>query len=133
MKTKPQRAFVIPDLSILTSREREAWGHRAAGRPAREAAEAMGCSVPCVYMFWHIAMKRVEHGPNARAALTAERESKEERAANVPRCRCGLALPCNNCLPTIEDVALGRSERGDASTAGRVSVSGNARSGAVSR
>jgi hypothetical protein len=25
-----------------------------------------------------------------------------------PRCRCGLSLPCNACLPSISDLATGR-------------------------
>lgn len=38
-----------------------------------------------------------EYGHNARSCM-----------ARGPRCRCGLMLPCNNCLPTIYDLAASR-------------------------
>lgn len=31
-----------------------------------------------------------------------------EPVADVPRCRCGLALPCNSCLPSIDFYATSR-------------------------
>jgi hypothetical protein len=32
----------------------------------------------------------------------------EREAARVHRCRCGLALPCNDCLPSIYALASSR-------------------------
>jgi hypothetical protein len=34
---------------------------------------------------------------------------KEALDAARPRCRCGLTLPCNNCLPTSAVELLGRT------------------------
>lgn len=37
------------------------------------------------------------------------RTDREELAADTsPRCRCGLRLPCNSCVPTAADMAAMR-------------------------
>ena len=33
---------------------------------------------------------------------------KEKELVFAGRCRCGLMLPCNSCLPTIDQVAISR-------------------------
>jgi hypothetical protein len=43
------------------------------------------------------------HGNLSRAPIKrtlARRAARAARLAALPRCRCGLLLPCNDCLPT---------------------------------
>lgn len=59
---------------------------------------------------------------NHLSDLRARRQSKAREGSifvreatpypGVARCRCGLAIPCNDCLPSMRDLASSR--RGDA-------------------
>ena len=55
------------------------------------------------------AQRYPHYEPRADGKLGAVGREFDARVAAMPRCRCGLLLPCNDCLPT--DVATFQAER----------------------
>jgi DNA-binding CsgD family transcriptional regulator len=107
---------VTVDVELLSAREREAWGHRMAGRSSVETAAAMGCNRQLVREFWHQAMKRTRKARTARfqqergdAACFTKVAALDRKLSALGRCACGLLLPCV-CLPSIYEVASNRRD-----------------------
>jgi len=49
--------------------------------------------------FWNkVQTKKADARWKPKTNLTAAMDNKDD----VPRCKCGLALPCNDCLKTID-------------------------------
>jgi hypothetical protein len=108
---------VTVDVNLLSAREREAWEHRMAGRSSLETALAMNATRGHVREYWHQAMRRLAKARPARYPKVHDDENRFERIHGLDqklsangRCRCGLLLPCESCLPTSRDMAESRRE-----------------------
>ena len=44
---------------------------------------------------------KIPKGSEFTLCATCRNGAKESREENLPRCRCGLLLPCNSCVPSI--------------------------------
>jgi DNA-binding CsgD family transcriptional regulator len=71
-----------------------------------QIAEYMGCTVRTVQNY--TSTVRVGKPPGAT----------EDKYVERPRCRCGLSLPCNDCLPPSAVAYMGRRDEPDACTVG---------------
>lgn len=47
-----------------------------------------------------------------RGPKTAPTRYRDEERDSAPRCRCGLLLPCESCLPTARELATSRPGAG---------------------
>lgn len=75
---------------------RVVWELYSGGLSPQRIARRLKLTKACVYSRLYAARRSL--------GVTAS-ESEDEAAANVPRCRCGLMLPCDRCLPSIFEVA----------------------------
>jgi hypothetical protein len=74
----------------LSTNERIAWQHRLSGLGASSIAEIIGSDANLVRSLWRSARARKKPSKSGRIDFALERAG---------RCRCGLLLPCTNCLP----------------------------------
>ena len=115
---KPLKAIDMSRSSVVTSPERVELYRRISeesktGRPLYDQAETLGVSHG---QLKHLRVKAFVYGfdidpvsPENRRGVKYDTPTRmEEKTAKVPRCRCGLALPCNSCLPSIYALAASR-------------------------
>lgn len=75
----------------MTLNVRRVWDLYESGMKPRRIAKQLGLTVGCV----------TNRLSRAKGELCMFRSDVEERAAAaLPRCRCGLLLPCNSCVPS---------------------------------
>ena len=74
-------------------------------------AKLLGVSIDRIGFLRYQARLRGHELPRPRKPPAPYHDEDEytPRANNVPRCRCGLLLPCNNCLPGIVAYAEARN------------------------
>lgn len=97
--------MTLAELADRWPRAHEAHRLRALGHDMRDIGAIMGISR-------HTACTQVNR---AKQALSGVAAAKVARAANpdlvpahVTRCKCGLVLPCHNCIPEIWHYASSR-------------------------
>lgn len=79
----------------------------------REQAEALGLDVDRIYALRARARREgasfpMERGGAKEGVYTPESKKWAELEAKTERCRCGLLLPCESCIPEISAIATGR-------------------------
>ena len=101
---------MVTTVDDLPPRIRRAWKLHERGLTARSAAKEMNCTMGNVYSLWYAARRRLNRKPTP-AELERRRVAQRWNALGAAgRCRCGLLLPCNRCLPTILDMAESRRD-----------------------
>ena len=75
-----------------------------------QIAERMGMTIVAVKAAILTHRRRNGIKPAKRGARPAPIEAPEDVEPDGPRCKCGLRLPCNNCIPTARDYAESRLE-----------------------
>jgi hypothetical protein len=106
-----------------------------AGQTPLEVSTALGCSIETVYRIRRELREAGEDVPACHRGVGATNNVYDRRFDDADdlsgeRCRCGLRLPCNACLPTLTEVALSRvgAPAGQAYVGGRISEGGSRRS-----
>jgi hypothetical protein len=83
----------------MTVRVRAVWDLYERGLPPRRIAKALRLTPMAVY-------SRLRH---ARAELgVTPAGAADKAAAELPRCRCLLLLPCHRCLQSAAEIAARR-------------------------
>lgn len=112
----------------LPPETKRAWLCKEQGLTAAQAARKLGTTKQCVYGLWAYARRAMKRPVSAVARHRREVVAHADALSRAGRCKCGLLLPCNSCLPTIDEVALGQRDGGDASI-----ITNRSKSGAVTR
>lgn len=75
----------------MTLNVRRVWDLYSSGMKPRRIAKQLGLTIGCV-------TNRLSRAKGELHLYTRDVEDRE--AAAMPRCRCGLLLPCHSCVPS---------------------------------
>lgn len=101
--------MTLADCRVQVPRAVEAYELHKDGLSYEEIAMEMDGDVSRRTVQSYIALvQRLLSGKASKTPWTDRPQSMEKVVADAPRCKCGLRMPCNDCIPSIDAFATSR-------------------------